>query len=83
MATKTYKIERRLINIAKWWQFSNVQPRWCLVEYGEERVYDGVSDMRSIEYDWVLLHSEDLNFIQAEFINFSTKNPQYISTVSE
>lgn len=80
MAAKTYKIERRLINIAKWWQFSNVQPRWCLVEYGKEYIHD-MHGMRTIDYDWVLLQSDDLNFIQSEFINFTYKDEQYTKTV--
>jgi len=82
MATKTYKIERRLINIAKWWQFSNVQPRWCLIEYGRDQIHD-FDGSRWVDYNALLLHSDDLNYIQSEFLNFSTKNPQYTATVSE
>lgn len=70
---KTYSIERKLVKIKKGWFSSELKPMWCLVEHGN---YVDYSDhwCDTIDYSAVILHSEDKEYIEQEFLNFSGEN---------
>lgn len=69
MGSKSYKIERRIYDISKWWQKPNKVAYWCLVEYGTRYFYSNggsTVDVDEIEYEKVILKSEDYSIIKKE-----------------
>ena len=72
---KTFKIERRLVEVKKGWFLKEYLPMWCLVEYGKHTITDNYGyagiDTYEADYNKVILQSEDLEYIKQEFFNFS------------
>lgn len=66
---KTYTIERRMISVKKSWFRQERKPMWCLVEHG---TYVDYSDrwFDTFDYNTVILHSEDKEYIEQELLNF-------------
>ena len=72
---KTFKIERRIIEVKKGWFLKEYLPMWCLVEYGKHTIPDssghGGIDIREADYNKVILQSEDLEYVKQELLNFN------------
>ena len=70
---KTYKIERRVIDVKTGWFKSEKQMIWCLVECGTRVYYShGGSRVDADEFDYndVIFKSEDFDVVQQEYNNF-------------
>ena len=67
---KYYVVERRTFKVKTGWFKSELKPLWCLVEYSDYIDYsDHWCDVRS--YSSVILKSEDKDYIDQEFLNFT------------
>lgn len=78
MSKKTYKIERRMIDVSKWYQSYKLVPMWCLIECGTRWFYSngGSSiDVDPIDYERILLKSEDYDTIKKELDYFNGDLP--------
>lgn len=74
MPKETYKIERRMIDISKWYQRSKLVPMWCLIECGTRYYYShggNCIDVDEFDYEKVLLKSDDYDTIKKEHHYFS------------
>lgn len=78
MGKKSYKIERRMIDISKWYQRSNLVPMWCLIECSTRWFYinGGASvDADPVDYEKILMINEDYDTIKKEFDYFNGEIP--------
>ena len=78
MSKKSYKIKRRMIDISKWYQRSNLVPMWCLIECGTRWFYsNGGSSVYvdPFDYEKVLIINEDYDTIKKEFDYFNGETP--------
>jgi len=74
---KTYKIERRMFKVKTGWFKSEMKPMWCLVECGVHTIYtNGGSQVYADEmnYETVILKSEDKSYIEQELVNYEWCN---------
>lgn len=78
MSNKSYKMERRMIDISKWYQSSKLVPMWCLIECGKRYYYThggNCVDVDELDYEKVLIKSEDYDTIKKELDYFNGDMP--------
>lgn len=78
MGNKHYTVERLMVDVSKWWQFSKLEPKWCLVEHGtvdinENDITESQPYVRA--YSRVIMHNDDYELIRLEHDYFNKVIP--------